>query len=475
MEMSFIASEGQSWTETYRPHRLAEIAGNSSAIKQLKDWADTWQKGKPKKKGAILVGSPGIGKTSAALALAMDYGWDVIELNASDQRNATAINKIVGHGSRADSFSSDGTYRSVNAGKLKLIVFDEADNLFGREDYGGAKAIVQALKETAQPIILIVNDYYELTRKASGIKQLAVTVRFSTPAFQQITDVLSRIAERESLEVSQEMLHNIAQNSGGDFRAAVNDLQSLSSLKHEDAEQVSESLGWRDIQPETYEALTEIFTSNDPKKARMSLMSLDETPDRIMMWIDDNLPRVIRDPSDRLNAIDALSHADIFLGWTTRRQYYGLWSYSSDMMSMGVCVSAGDRYQVYSDTLRFPEYLMLLSRTKAKRAAIGSLLEKTALAFHTSGQVSRDAIVPYLRGLFRQDHELAVQLTKEMELQAGDVALLQGVESDSDEVEKILAEASAEESENEKEPEEHPPEIQLADESQKQRSLFEFR
>ncbi|MEM4262555.1 MAG: AAA family ATPase, partial [Thermoplasmata archaeon] len=99
------------WTETHRPRKLSEIAGNSNAIRQLKSWADSWVERKPKKKGAILVGPPGIGKTSAAFALASDYEWDIVELNASDQRNAEVIDRIVGHGSRADTFSSDGNFR----------------------------------------------------------------------------------------------------------------------------------------------------------------------------------------------------------------------------------------------------------------------------------------------------------------------------------------------------------------------------
>jgi len=462
------------WTEVHRPKKLSEIAGNSEAIRQLKSWADSWVKRKPKKKGAILVGPPGIGKTSAALALASDYEWDVVELNASDQRNAEVIERIVGHGSRAETFSSDGSFKPASSGRLKLIVFDEADNLFGKEDQGGAGAIVQALKDAEQPIVLIVNDYFELTRRASGIKPLTQTIRFYPPSLDDIISVLERIAKKENLSISHELLIKIARNAGKDIRAAVNDLQSLASLNGNELERATDALGWRDVPPEMFDALSIIFSSNDPLKARMSLVSLDETPERMMLWIDDNLPRVIRDPADRFNAIDFLARADVFLGRVSRRQYFGLWAYATDIMSMGVTMVARDRYKVYSDSLRFPEYLIALSRAKAKKKAIDTFVNKTSSAFHTSPSIARESIIPYLRALAIVDLKLAVDMARELELDAGDVALLLGVDPDSHIVEKVL-DSVATGSEIKINQVDEAKESKAKPEDLKQRSLFEFR
>ena len=464
------------WAETHRPKSLSEIIGNSTAVSQLRAWADSWAKGKPKKKGLILIGDPGIGKTSAAHALANDYSWDVVELNASDSRNAASVDKIVGHGSRADSFSADGSYRSTAEGRLKLIIFDEADNLFGREDYGGAKAIVSSLRQSAQPIILIVNDYYELTRRASGVKQLALTVRFTRPTEEQVASALNRIIAREKLDISTDTIQRIAAHSKGDIRAAVNDLQSLSLLDVGAMDEVSKDLGWRDVPPEIYETLETIFSSNSIVDARMSLISLDETPDRFIGWLDDNLPRVINNPLDRAMAIDMVSRADIFLGRVSRRKYYGLWSYASDMMGMGVCQVAGDKYPIYSDSLRFPEFILRLSRTKAKRSAIESLLDKLAVAMHTSPSIARESIIPYFRSLFAADREFALEMSKTLELQAGEVALLLGVEADSEAVDSLLARSKGDEMVTEDlEDEEGQPVRRESAQIDHQRSLFEFR
>ena len=40
---------------------------------------------------------------------------------------------------------------------------DEADNLQGTSDRGGAKAIIECIKNARQPIVLIANDLYGLS------------------------------------------------------------------------------------------------------------------------------------------------------------------------------------------------------------------------------------------------------------------------------------------------------------------------
>ena len=68
------------WAEKYRPKNLKDLAGHSSIVKELYKWAHDWESGVPKDKALILYGKPGVGKTSAAHALASEMEWDVIEL-----------------------------------------------------------------------------------------------------------------------------------------------------------------------------------------------------------------------------------------------------------------------------------------------------------------------------------------------------------------------------------------------------------
>ncbi|MFC6725228.1 AAA family ATPase, partial [Halobium palmae] len=68
------------WTEKYRPSTLSEVRGNDSARDEFEEWARSWD---DHRKAVVLHGSPGVGKTSAAHALAADMGWETVELNAS--------------------------------------------------------------------------------------------------------------------------------------------------------------------------------------------------------------------------------------------------------------------------------------------------------------------------------------------------------------------------------------------------------
>ena len=193
------------WTEKYRPKNLDEVIGNDQAKKILRQWAKDWNKGIPKKRAVILDGKPGVGKTSCALALANESGWPTIELNTSDARNASKIKAIATLGSLYDTFDNQGNFISSIEGGRKLIILDEADNLYERidnndnsssdmSDKGGKKAIVETVKNTKHPIILIVNDFYSLT-KGSGenLKKLSNHIRFHTPYSSKITILLRKI------------------------------------------------------------------------------------------------------------------------------------------------------------------------------------------------------------------------------------------------------------------------------------------
>ncbi len=115
--------------ERWRPVRLSEIVGNRRAIGELSAWADSWESGgPPPRRAALLVGPPGVGKTTAAGALAAERGWSLVEMNASEARNQGAIERIAGRASLTHPLDRSGTGPDR---ARTLVLLDEADCLSG--------------------------------------------------------------------------------------------------------------------------------------------------------------------------------------------------------------------------------------------------------------------------------------------------------------------------------------------------------
>ncbi len=226
------------------------------------------------------MGPPGVGKTSAALALARDFNWGVVEMNASDQRNADAIKKVAIRGSRSETFTDEGEFLSSKEGHLKLIILDEADNIFGREDAGGIPAIAELVASTRQPVILIVNDFYELSRKSSAIKNNTLQLKVSKVQAATMRNVLRRIAIDQGLEVPQRVFETIIENSNGDMRAAVRDLQAVGEGNAEMGEDDAFVLESRMSVRSMYDLMRDILHESDSRRARRTAMDVDETPEQ---------------------------------------------------------------------------------------------------------------------------------------------------------------------------------------------------
>jgi replication factor C large subunit len=63
--------------------------------------------------------------------LAHDLGWTVVEMNASDARNQSAVEQVAGRASLTHTLGDSGTYRSPSQGGRTLILVDEADCMTG--------------------------------------------------------------------------------------------------------------------------------------------------------------------------------------------------------------------------------------------------------------------------------------------------------------------------------------------------------
>jgi replication factor C large subunit len=427
----------QEWAEKYRPKRLSEVVGNPAAINDLREWAESWERGTPKKKAVILVGDAGVGKTSSALALAEEFGWGIVELNASDLRNADSIKRVATSGALNETFTDSGEFVSTRLGGRKLIILDEADNIFGKEDYGGIQAITMTIRETKQPIILIVNDYYALTKRSSAIKNMCKKIKFSKIKKSSVIKLLRNICQNEEISISTEALLTLAEHSSGDLRSALNDLQSLSLGKKKITEKDVTVLGYRDSSINIFKALQGIFRATSFQDAKESALHLNEAPDYLLLWIDENLPSEYKKPEDLANAYIQLSKASIYLGRVRRRQHYKFWSYASELMTAGVALSKTSTYYGYSK-YQFPQWLTKMSRSKGTRSIQKSINDKLSTYCHTSRYVAQVEIYPYYKYLFNKDEVFNINQIADLGFEADEIGFLLGESSDSTLVKQLI-------------------------------------
>ncbi len=469
------------WTELYRPQGLSEVVGNPKVIKDLQQWAVSWEEGHPEFKAVVLMGPPGVGKTSAALALARDFKWGVVEMNASDQRNADAIKKVAIRGSRSETFNDEGEFLSSKDGHLKLIILDEADNIFGREDSGGIPAIAELVAKTRQPVILIVNDFYELSRKSSAIKNNTLQLKVSKVQGATMRNVLRRIALDQELEVPQRVFETIIENSNGDMRAAVRDLQAVgegnANMGEDDAFVLESRMSIRSM----YDLMRDILHESDARRARRTAMDVDETPEHIMMWLDENVPAEYKDPEDLYRALSHLARSSTFLARVTRRQYYGFWSYANDHNVIGVCSAKSRPYRGWVQ-YRFPSYIMKMSRSKAFRSMRSGIAGKISEHTHTSTRRSAQDVLPYFTEMFKADPEFRLTMINTLRLNTEEVAFILDKKVDSSEVKKLMLESEKAKASMEPVPKSIPEPIEEKEEKPerrpepkgKQASLFEY-
>lgn len=417
------------WAEKYRPQSLKDIVGNKKAVHDLRTWAEEWLSGMPEKRAVVLEGPAGVGKTSSAHALSRDMGWEVIELNASDQRTAGVIEKIAG---------SAASMNTLFGGK-RLIILDEADNIHGSADRGGMRAIAGIIKTTLQPIVLIANDVYGLS---PTIRDLCLEIKFGSVQSRSMTPALKKICDSEGISCSMEAVQQIAENAGGDLRSATNDLQAAACGKKElDVEDISTA--GRDVKENIFKAMQRIFKSTDCKKALEVTRGIDESPEDLIHWIDENLPIQYAskdgDLGDMKTGFDYLSQADLYLGRVRKRQNYHMWRYASMLM---VCGAAISKTRPYPGFIKYqqPSLWRRLGQTRSKRDLRDNIASKIGEHNFESMRYSRSHLLEIYSRMIK-DERAAVEVTADLGLELEELMYLSGATKPSKKLQKIYDEA----------------------------------
>jgi len=414
------------WTTKYRPKRLSEIAGNLDAVNALLNWVKSWDKKVPSKKALLLHGPAGTGKTISVEAIANEYGYDLIEINASDSRTGDAIRRIAGMAAG----------QATLFGKKRMILLDEIDGINLSQDTGAIDAIVETIEKTNYPIILTANNAWD--PKIRALRDVCQLIEYKRLGVRDALPHLKRIAAKEGVEIDEKAIKLVIERDEGDMRSIINDLQALSSGRKKLAYDDVVWLAWRDRKENIFEALRMIFSAKNCLWAKKAVDIADIDYEMLFEWIYENAPRQLTDPLDRANAMDQLARADVYLRRVKREQAWDLLAYVFDLMTAGVALSR-ERTKPSFVPMKFPERISLMSKTRRIRGIRARVGAKIGKRCHVSSISAVKYYLPYLRIIFENNYEVAAGLSRYFGFDEEDIAYLAGDESSTRKIERIYA------------------------------------
>ena len=402
------------WTEKYRPKTLDAIHGSPTNVSNLVEWGNSFRDGsKPSFPGLLMSGPAGIGKTSAAISLGNDYGWETVEFNASDVRTHDMILHEIMPIALTQNFKS--------ANSRILIILDEVDSLHTSGDKNANKAILQLLTKTKHPIVLTCNDPYPIP---TTIQDKCVLTKWQRMREGTIRKTLLKILTTEKIKVPIETVNTCI--TPGDLRSSITNLQAcvLSDSKITFKQTASIS---------NFEMVSSIFRCENPSYINNILLEANIKPDDAILWISENVPLFYKG-IELVNAYDQLSLADTYLAKARQTQNYAYWSLAIRHMTTGVAncrIRPISSYYVKTD---FPSVLRKLKASKEHRRVVWSkegLGSKLGKAFHCSKYVAMNSMFPIVQKTCIDNLSYLLQLKILLNLNEKEVAkIIDTIETD---------------------------------------------
>jgi replication factor C small subunit len=290
------------WIEKYRPTRLSEIVGQDEIIKRLESYVKTGNL-----PHLLFTGSAGVGKTTAAVALAREFfgeTWHMNfrEMNASDERGIEVVRNQIKQFARTS---------PLGGSSFKILFLDEADALTP----DAQAALRRTMESYALTCRFILSCNYS-SKIIDPIQSRCAIYRFRPLSRDAIAEEIHRIAGKEKIKVSGEAIDAIVYVAQGDMRKAINALQGAAIISSEiDGKMVYAITAT--ARPEEIEDLLSLSLKGDFEAAERVLNNLlyerGIAPNELINQCYRALVKREMDPAQRVAFIDTLGEADFRL------------------------------------------------------------------------------------------------------------------------------------------------------------------
>ncbi|KLK87995.1 Replication factor C small subunit [Methanoculleus sediminis] len=290
------------WIEKYRPRRLDEMVGQKDIVVRLQSYVKTGNL-----PHLLFTGSAGIGKTTAAVALAREFfgdSWQMNfrEMNASDERGIDVVRNQIKEFARTSPLAG---------ATFKILFLDEADALTT-----DAQAALRRTMETyARTCRFILSCNYS-SKIIDPIQSRCAIYRFRPLDREAVIEETRRIAAAEGLTVTEGALDAIVYVASGDMRKAINALQGAAILRADIDEKTIYEIT-ATARPEEIDELLDLSIAGRFDEAEQALIELTRVrgiaPNELINQCYRALVQRDIDRTLKVRLIDALGETDFRL------------------------------------------------------------------------------------------------------------------------------------------------------------------
>jgi DNA polymerase III delta prime subunit len=406
------------------------ILGNEETVRAFRTWIKQWTLKKKPGKACMLVGPPGVGKTTLARAAANDYGFRVVELNASDVRTEKTIKNVL-----TPVTSSRPLEVFAEGARGNLVLLDEVDGVFGREDRGGLGAILAATKGATLPMVLTANDVDD--ERFDDLKKACTVLTMQEIRPRLVVTIINAILVAEGRSLDSRVVNRLAGDSRGDLRSVINDAQAMATGN------ISQIHSHRTKELDAKDTLRRLFSGRGFDVSRRALNET-EIPlyrDELLLLIHDLLPYIYTTKDKLAKAYDALSRADIGYGMVGASRSRGMmpapfnlprqerppeWSLLPSALNELASVGSQQPDENINHAMDVAPRISskIIDRFQYRLWALDHLCGRLAGANHISKRKARLYVVPTLIAIFRLDEARGRDIAAQLDLDERDIEFL---------------------------------------------------